>query len=72
MGKNGVLELDMKKTTSKINGEVDYNVGDRFLQHELQMQQMAENIEGIMQMIVHRLDSLEKRIHRVIIIIIFI
>ena len=29
--------------------------------HELQMQQMAENIKGIMQIIAHRLDTLEKR-----------
>ena len=51
MGKKGVLELgnepekvpmDMEKATSKINGEVDSNVEDRFLK---QMQLMAENME---------------------------
>ena len=34
---------------------------DRFLKHELQMQLMVENMEGIMQMIAHRLDTLEKK-----------
>ena len=34
---------------------------DRFLKHDLQMQLMAENMKGIMQMIAHRLDTLEKR-----------
>ena len=49
-----------QKVTSKIN-EVDSKVEDRFLKHELQMQLMAENMEGIMQMIAHKLDSLEKK-----------
>ena len=37
------------KATSKINGEVDSNVGARLLKHELQLQLMAENMKGIMQ-----------------------
>ena len=41
--------------------EVDAKVEDRFLKHELQMQLMAENMEGIMQMIAHKLDTLEKK-----------
>ena len=70
VGKKGVLELgkvpeevpmDTEKYMSKINGEVDSNVEDRFLKHELQMQLMVENMEGIMQMIAHRLDILEKK-----------
>ena len=48
------------KVTSKIN-EVDSKVEDRFLKHEVQRQLMAENMEGIMQMIAHRLDTLEKK-----------
>ena len=68
VGNKGVLEwgnvpeevpMDTEKFTSKIN-EVDSKVEDRFLKHELQMQLMAENMEGIMQMIAHKLDSLEK------------
>ena len=39
------------------NGEVDSNVGDRFLKHELQMQLKAKNMEEIMLMIAHRLDT---------------
>ena len=70
VGNKAILELgnvpeevpmDTEKVTSNKSGEVDSNVGDRFLKHELQMQLMAENIEGIMQMIAHRLDTLEKR-----------
>ena len=70
VGKKGVLELsnvpeevpmDTEKVTSRTNGEVDSNVGDRFLKHELQMQLMAENMMGIMQMIAHRLDTLGKK-----------
>ena len=66
VGKKGVLELgnvpeevsmDTGKVTSKINGEGDSNVEYRFLKHELQIQLMAENMEGIMQMIAHRLDT---------------
>ena len=53
--------MDTEKVTSKINGEVDSNGEDRFLKHELQMQLMVENIEGIMQMIAHRLDTLYKK-----------
>ena len=69
VGNKGVLEwgnvpeevpMDTEKVTSKIN-EVDSKVEDRFLKHELQMQLMAENMEGIMQMIAHKLDSLEKK-----------
>ena len=41
-------------------------MGDRFLKHELQMQLMAENMKEIMQMIAHRLVTLEKRVLRVI------
>ena len=70
VGNEGVLEwgsvpeevpMDPEKVTSKINEEVDSKVEDRFLKHELQMQLMAENMEGIMQMIAHRLDTLEKK-----------
>ena len=70
VGKKGMLELgnipdklpmDTEKATSKTNGEVHSNVGDRSLKHELQMQLMAEYIEGIMQMIAHRMDTLKKR-----------
>ena len=59
VGNKGVLEwgnvpeevpMDTEKVTSKIN-EVDSKVEDRFLKQELQMQLMAENMEGIMQMI---------------------
>ena len=46
--------------------EADSKVEDRFLKHELQMQLMVENMEGIMQMIAHRLDTLEKRAYMVI------
>ena len=44
--KKGILELgnipdqvpmDTENAASKTNGEVDYNVGDRFLKHVLQM-----------------------------------
>ena len=49
-----------KKSHLKIN-EVDSKVEDRFLKHELQMQLMSENMEGIMQMIAHKLDTLEKK-----------
>ena len=49
------------KATSKTNREVDSNVGDRFFKHELPMQLMAENMEGIMQMIAHIMDTLEKK-----------
>ena len=45
----------------RIINEVDSKAEDRFLKHELQMQLMAENMEGIMQMIAHRLDTLEKK-----------
>ena len=73
VGNKGVLEwgnvpeevpMDTEKVTSKIN-EVDSKVEDRFLKHELQMQLMAENMEGIMQMIAHKLDSLEKKVYRI-------
>ena len=69
VGNKGVLEwgnvpevvpMDTEKVTSKIN-EVDSKVEDRFLKHELQMQLMAEYMERIMQMIAHRLDTLEKK-----------
>ena len=50
------VPMDMVKVTSKIN-EVDPKVEDRLLKHEIQMQLMAENMEGIMQMIAHRLDT---------------
>ena len=53
------VPMDTEKVTSK-DGLVDSNVGDMFLKHELQMQLMAENMEGTMQMIAHRLDTLEK------------
>ena len=49
-----------KKSRLKKIGEIDSNVGDMFLKHELQMQLMTENMEGIMQMIAHRLDIVEK------------
>ena len=70
VGNKGVLEwgnvpeevpMDTEKVTSKINEDVDSKVEDRFLKHELQMQLMAENMEGIMQMIEHGLDTLEKK-----------
>ena len=62
VGNKGVLEWGNapEEVTSKINEEVDSKVEDRFLKHELQMQLMAENMEGIMQMIAHGLDTLEK------------
>ena len=75
VGNKGVLEWgnvpeevprDTEKVTSIINEEVDSKVEDRFLKHELQMQLMAENMEGIMQMIAHRLDTLEKNVYMVI------
>ena len=56
------VPIDTEKVTSKIN-EVDSKVEDWFLKHELQMQLMAENMEGIMQMIAHKLDTLEKRVY---------
>ena len=68
VGNKGVLEwgnvpeempMDTEKVTSKLNEEGDSKVEDRFLKHELQMQLMAENMEGIMQMIAHRLDTLQ-------------
>ena len=71
MGNKGVLEwgnvpeevpMDTEKVTSKIN-EVDSKVEDRFLKLELQMQLIAENMEGIMQMIAQKLDSLEKMVY---------
>ena len=76
VGNKGVLEwgnvpeevpMDMEKVTSKIN-EVDFKVEDRFLKHELQMQLMPENMEGIMQVIAHKLDTLEKRVHSYIMV----
>ena len=51
----------MLAVTFKTNGEVHSNVGDRSLKHELQMQLMAENMKGIMQMIAHRMDTLEEK-----------
>ena len=74
VGNKGVLEwgnvpeevpMDTEKITSKIN-EVDSKAENRFLKHELQMQLMAENMVGIMQMMAHRLDTLEKRVYMVI------
>ena len=32
------MHMDTEKAASKTNGEVDSNVADRFLKHELQMQ----------------------------------
>ena len=58
------MPTDTEKITSKIN-KVDSKV-ERFLKHELQMKLMTENMEGIMQMIAHRLDTLEKRVYMVI------
>ena len=55
------VPMDTEKVTSKINEEVDSKVEDGFLKHELQMQLMVVNMEGIMQMISHRLDTLGKR-----------
>ena len=52
---NNNNNMDTEKATSKTNGEVYSNVGDRSLKHELQMQLMAANMEGIMQMIAHRM-----------------
>ena len=43
------------------NGEVYSNVGDRSLKHELQIQLMAENMEGIIKIIAHRMDTSGKR-----------
>ena len=69
VGKKGMLEwgnipdkvpMDTEKVAFKTNGEVYSNVGDRSLKHVLQMQLMAENMEGIMQMIAHRMDTSEK------------
>ena len=54
------VPMDTEKAASKTNGEADSNVGDRSLNHELQMQLMAENMEGIMQMIAHIMDTLEE------------
>ena len=60
VGKKGMLEwrnipdkvpMDTEKSAFKSNGEVYSNVGDMSLKHELQMQLMAENMEGIMQII---------------------
>ena len=67
VGKKGVLELgnvpeDYGHRKSHVYGEIDSIVGARFLKHELQIQLMAENIDVIMQMMAHRLDTLEKRI----------
>ena len=62
VGNKGVLEwvnvpeevpMGTQKVMSKINEEAYYKVEDRFLKHELQMQLMAENMGGIMQMIAH-------------------
>ena len=44
----GGVPMYTEKAMSKKNGELDSNVGDRFLKHELQMQLMAENMEGMM------------------------
>ena len=72
VGNKGVLEwgnvpeempMDTEKVTSKIN-EVDSTVEDRFLKHELQMQLMAENMEGIMQMMAHKFQSQLKGIQK--------
>ena len=54
------VPMDTEKAASKTNWEVDSNMGDRFLKHDLQMQQMTENMGGIMQMIAHRRDTFEK------------
>ena len=69
VGEKGILKLgnipdkvpmNTEKAASKTNGEIDSNVGDMSLKHELQMQLMAENMEGIMHMIAHRMDTLER------------
>ena len=59
------VPMDTENVTSTIN-EVDSKLEDRFLKHELQMQLMAENMEGMMQMIAHRRDTLEKKVYMVI------
>ena len=71
VGKKGMLEwrnipdkvsMDTEKAALKTNVEVYSNVGDKSLKHELQMQLMEEN----MQMIAHRMDTLEKKVSQVI------
>ena len=73
VGKKGMLEwgnipnkmhMDTEKAAFKSNGEVYSNVGDRSLKHELQMQLMTENREGIMQIIAHRMDTSAKMLIR--------
>ena len=70
VGKKGMLEwgnipdkvpMDTENAVFKTNGEVYSNVGDRSLKLELQMQVMAENMEIIMQIISHRMDTSEKK-----------
>ena len=56
VGRQQQVPMGTEKVMSKIN-EVDSKVEDRFLKHELQMQLMVENMEGIMQMIAHGLDT---------------
>ena len=75
VGKKGMLEwgnipdkvpMDTENTAFKTNGEVYSNVGDRTLKHELQMQGMAANMEGIMQIIAHKMDTSGKTVFRLI------
>ena len=70
VGKKGMQEwgnlpekvpMDTENDASKTNGAVYSNVGDKSLKHELQMQLMAENMEGIMQIIAHRMDTSGKK-----------
>ena len=66
VGKKSMLEwgnihdkvhMDNENAVFNTNGGVYSNVGDGSSKHELQMQLMAENMEGIMQIIAHRMDT---------------
>ena len=74
VGKKGMLEwgnipdkvpMNTEKAAFKSNREVYSNVGDRSLKYELQVQLMAENMEGIMHIIAHRMDTSGKKGFRV-------
>ena len=67
MGKWGVLELadmsdfqlELKQIHTK-SGEVFFKLEVSVSKHELQMKQLADNMEGIIHRTTHRLDTLEK------------
>ena len=54
------VPIGTEKASSKKREEIYLELVDRVSKQELQMQQKVENMEGIMQMIAHRLYILER------------